>query len=212
MPRIADVRPPAAPVSQEQAARQERILDAAARLAAADGLEHVQMHDVARAAEVAIGTLYRYFPSKTQLFAATFRWRLRTLLAARQGPASDARASADAVENVGDTLIEISRALLGQPLLASAMMQSAVIEATSAPRPAAGAVESVLGVAVLRQLGVTEPTADDLARARFLVFSWWGVLVSVINDAIPDERIADELRLAARVTLAHYADRTAAAR
>lgn len=207
MPRIADVRPPAAPVSQEQAARQERILDAAARLAAADGLEHVQMHDVARAAEVAIGTLYRYFPSKTQLFAATFRWRLRTLLAARQGPAS-----ADAVENVGDTLIEISRALLGQPLLASAMMQSAVIEATSAPRPAAGAVESVLGVAVLQQLGVTEPTADDLARARFLVFSWWGVLVSVINDAIPDERIADELRLAARVTLAHYADRTAAAR
>jgi AcrR family transcriptional regulator len=202
MPRIADVRPPAAPVSQEQAARQERILDAAARLAAADGLEHVQMHDVARAAEVAIGTLYRYFPSKTQLFAATFRWRLRTLLATRQGPAA-----ADAVESVGDTLIEISRALLGQPLLASAMMQSAVIEATSAPRPAAGAVESVLGVAVLEQLGVTEPTADDLARARFLVFSWWGVLVSVINDAIPDERIADELRLAARVTLAHYADR-----
>jgi AcrR family transcriptional regulator len=193
-------------VSQEQAARQERILDAAARLAAADGLEHVQMHDVARAAEVAIGTLYRYFPSKTQLFAATFRWRLRTLLAARQGPTS-----ADAVESVGDTLIEISRALLGQPLLASAMMQSAVIEATSAPRPAAGAVESVLGVAVLQQLGVTEPTADDVARARFLVFSWWGVLVSVINDAIPDERIADELRLAARVTLAHYADRAAAA-
>lgn len=54
-------------VPASQAARRERILDAAIALAEEGGYEAVQMREVAERADVALGTLYRYFPSKTHL-------------------------------------------------------------------------------------------------------------------------------------------------
>lgn len=56
-------------LTQSQIARQERMLDVATRLAAAGGFDAVQMRTVALDADVALGTLYRYFPSKEQLYA-----------------------------------------------------------------------------------------------------------------------------------------------
>ncbi|EUA66024.1 bacterial regulatory s, tetR family protein [Mycobacteroides abscessus] len=41
-------------------------------------LDHVQMHDVAKHANVAIGTLYRYFPTKRHLFVSALVRRVRT--------------------------------------------------------------------------------------------------------------------------------------
>lgn len=70
MPRIAEARDAAEPSSVEQRARHERILKAAAHLGAGKDLERVQMQEVAKLAGVAVGTLYRYFPSKTHLFVA----------------------------------------------------------------------------------------------------------------------------------------------
>ncbi len=70
MPRVAEARDAAEPSSAEQRARFARMLDAAAQLGAEKDLERVQMHEVAKLAGVAIGTLYRYFPSKTHLFVA----------------------------------------------------------------------------------------------------------------------------------------------
>ncbi|MGW4094751.1 TetR/AcrR family transcriptional regulator [Nocardia sp. NPDC004750] len=49
--------------------RRRAILRAAARLGSERGLEHVQMSDVAASAGVALGTLYRYYPSKHHLFS-----------------------------------------------------------------------------------------------------------------------------------------------
>jgi AcrR family transcriptional regulator len=53
-----------------QVARRERILDAAAELASEGGWDAVQMREVAERAEVALGTLYRYFPSKVHLLVS----------------------------------------------------------------------------------------------------------------------------------------------
>lgn len=50
-----------------------RILDAARELIAEGGYPAAQMGAVAEAAGVATGTLYRYFPSKAELFAQVFR-------------------------------------------------------------------------------------------------------------------------------------------
>lgn len=50
-----------------------RILKAARDLVAAGGFGAVQVSDVAQAAGVATGTIYRYFPSKPDLFAEVFR-------------------------------------------------------------------------------------------------------------------------------------------
>jgi len=68
MPRLADFRLPAEPSSALQRAKYERMLQAATELGAVYDFDHVQMHEVARRAGVAIATLYRYFPSKTHLF------------------------------------------------------------------------------------------------------------------------------------------------
>jgi AcrR family transcriptional regulator len=57
-------------LARNQAARRRRVLDAALRLAEGGGFEAVQMRDVAAEADVALGTVYRYFVSKEHLFAA----------------------------------------------------------------------------------------------------------------------------------------------
>jgi len=49
--------------------RRARIVDAATALLAERDYERIQMREVADAAGVALATIYRYFPSKEQLFA-----------------------------------------------------------------------------------------------------------------------------------------------
>lgn len=72
----AGTRAPAAagPVSPElpayQAARRQRIIDAAGRLLKDRDYEQIQVRDVAAAADFAVGTVYRYFSSKDHLYAA----------------------------------------------------------------------------------------------------------------------------------------------
>ncbi len=57
-------------VKQRLAARHEAIVDAAAALAAEQGMGAVQIAPVAERADIAAGTVYRYFRSKTDLVAA----------------------------------------------------------------------------------------------------------------------------------------------
>lgn len=50
-----------------QRERYQRIIDASMELASEGGYEAVQMRTVAERAEVALGTVYRYFPSKNHI-------------------------------------------------------------------------------------------------------------------------------------------------
>ena len=56
--------------SAAQRGRHRRILDATLALASRGGYEAVQMRTVAERADVALGTLYRYFPSKIHLLVS----------------------------------------------------------------------------------------------------------------------------------------------
>jgi AcrR family transcriptional regulator len=53
-----------------RAERRDRIIRTALELLSGSDYEAIQMRDVAEEADVALATLYRYFPSKEQLFAA----------------------------------------------------------------------------------------------------------------------------------------------
>jgi AcrR family transcriptional regulator len=76
-------------VVRRLAAREQSILDAAAHIAAEAGMGAVQIVAVAARAGIAAGTVYRYFPSKTDLIAE--------LVAAVAGGELDAmKAAADA--------------------------------------------------------------------------------------------------------------------
>jgi AcrR family transcriptional regulator len=56
-------------VVRRLAAREQTILEAATEMAAEGGMGKVQIADVAKRAGIAAGTVYRYFPSKTDLVA-----------------------------------------------------------------------------------------------------------------------------------------------
>ena len=79
-------------LSKRQEARRERLVEAAMQLGASGGYEAVQMREVAAKADVALGTLYRYFSSKDQLLVAVLaRWarELQQRLVVRPPQASD---------------------------------------------------------------------------------------------------------------------------
>jgi AcrR family transcriptional regulator len=57
-------------LSGSRAARRERIVRTAFDLLVESDYDAIQMRDIAESARVALATLYRYFPSKEQLFAA----------------------------------------------------------------------------------------------------------------------------------------------
>ncbi len=74
-PRTRSTIAPNAPTDAElgsaaQRDRRKRILDATLALASKGGYEAVQMRTVAQRADVALGTLYRYFPSKIHLLVS----------------------------------------------------------------------------------------------------------------------------------------------
>ena len=78
-----------ATLTERQAARRDRVIEAAMELANEGGYDAVQMREVAARADVALGTLYRYFSSKDQLLvAAMAHWtrQLEGRLAERPPP------------------------------------------------------------------------------------------------------------------------------
>ncbi|MGA3137501.1 MAG: TetR/AcrR family transcriptional regulator [Xanthobacteraceae bacterium] len=60
-------------VARRLAARHDAIIAAARRIASESGMAAVQIASVAGRAEIATGTVYRYFPAKTDLVAALLR-------------------------------------------------------------------------------------------------------------------------------------------
>lgn len=196
MPRIAEARQPAEPTSDEQKDRYRRILKAASKLGAVHGLERMQMADVAKEASVAIATLYRYFPSKTDLFVAVLHGQVNTLSAsAVKEPDSVGHAGA-----VADVLIAAGRRLLERPQLATAMLQAnnaAQLQGGREYTEANAAFHRVL----LDALGVDEPVDEDLRMVRIIEQTWYGVLISVLNKVITIEQAEEDVRLAARLLL-----------
>ncbi len=199
MPRIADARTGAEPSSQEQKARQRRIVRAATGLAAERGIDRVQMHDVAKEAGVAIATLYRYFPSKTHLFTAVLAVQVEWLDELAQPPTP----GRDPVEAVYELLLRGTRQLLSRPLLASAMLQSNT-QANAATVNEAIRIDTKMQEVVLRMLGLDTPTARDVRVVSLVMECWYGVLSSALNgrtsmtDVEVEVRLACELLLAAR--------------
>ena len=195
MPRVAEGRAPAEPSSPGQRARYRRILSAAAKHGAEHGFDRVQMHDIAKDAEVAIGTLYRYFPSKIVLFTSLLRSQVDRLDTAT----AELPPGRSAAEAVADVLIEAGEQLMRQPLLAQAMFHANNASvAGEAPSP----VTSAFAGLILRVAGVGEPTPHDDRLVRLIEQTWYGVLVSQINGLIDPAEAAADTRLACRLLLA----------
>src|SRR5262245_65803565 len=77
-----EIRKPGRPKDPElEARRKAQILDTAARVFATYGFANTQVQTIANHVGVGNGTVYRYFPTKEQLFLATVDRGLKELTA-----------------------------------------------------------------------------------------------------------------------------------
>nr|WP_049556715.1 TetR family transcriptional regulator [Nonomuraea sp. SBT364] len=116
--------------SRSQHQRRKRIVQAAAALASRGGVEAMQMRTVAERAGVALGTLYRYFPSKMDLVVAVVGEEIDLLESSIQRrPPSSPTASGRAV----DVLMRATRGLMREPELADALIRSLILAEVETP-------------------------------------------------------------------------------
>ena len=106
-----------------QQQRRQRILDAAVALAAEGGYDAVQMREVALRADVALGTLYRYFSSKEHLLVSALAGEVAGI---RERLAERPPRGADDAERVMDVIRRSMRSLQRQPNVIAAMLKSLI--------------------------------------------------------------------------------------
>ena len=182
--------------ARNQAARRERVIGAAVELASNGGYEAVQMRDVAAQADVALGTLYRYFPSKDHLLIAALAEQVEAL---QRRLAQKPPRGGTSADRVVDVLHRASRALERDPRLTAAM-----VTALSSPDPEVAESKQAV-YDILASVVVDAVDGDALAESegvvRVLGHVWFAALVSWVGGMAPAGRMGDDLEVAARLIL-----------
>ncbi|MGA8255471.1 MAG: TetR family transcriptional regulator [Nocardioides sp.] len=197
MPRISQAQPPAVPSTPLQHGRRERLRRAAARLGAAKGLEQVQMTEVAAVAGVALGTLYRYYPSKHHLFADLMLSGVDDVRPLEVSPTADPGA------RVAELIIGAVRGVLRHPTLGRAMITS--VNALRAETGAQG--DNTFRDRIVSVAGIADPTDDDLRLARLVEQTTYGVLTWAAAGEFSADEAEVDLRRACALLLAPWAGR-----
>jgi TetR/AcrR family transcriptional regulator, cholesterol catabolism regulator len=181
-------------LTTSQMARRQRVLGAAMRLAAEGGYDAVQMRDVAGLADVALGTLYRYFSSKDHLLAETLVAWTRDL----QRRVAEEPARGDTVaERVTDIINRATRNMERQPRLTAAL-----ITAMSSPDPAVKPCQAEVGETMFEVLAAAMPDLDDELRhqiCQVLTHVWFSALIGWVNGWGGGVDVAAEVDVAARL-------------
>jgi len=187
------------PLTKSQAARRQRVLLAALELGADGGYEAVQMRDVAASAEVALGTIYRYFPSKDALLAAAMLEWMEDLerRVTQRAPKGDTTS-----DRVYDVLHRAVITMERQPKLAEA-----VITALTSDDREAGAA-SVTTTDVMQRVLITafpEGTDPELEAdiAKVLGHVWFSCLVAWSNGVGDLTWVGKELEIATHLLCDH---------
>jgi AcrR family transcriptional regulator len=183
--------------SAAQRDRRKRILDATLALASKGGYDAVQMRTVAEQANVALGTLYRYFPSKIHLLVSGL---------AREFTRTQEKL--DRTPIPGDTsydrmlyvLGRITRNMQREPMLTEAMTRAFMFADPSAATEV-NAVARVMEHMLTRAIHDGEPSADDTAIARVIGDVWLSNLVAWVTRRASANDVSNHLELAARLLL-----------
>lgn len=185
-----------ATLTPNQVARRARVLDAAMALAAEGGYDAVQMRDVASRAQVALGTIYRYFASKDHLLAECQLESWRTM---QDRLAQRPLQGATAADRVVDLIERVMRSVEREPQQAAAL-----ITGSSSPDPAVRECQAQLigyqDAVLAGTMGELDAaTAADVART--LRYVWFSVLLGWVNGWNDFDAITREFEAAARLLL-----------
>lgn len=186
--------------SPSQRDRRERMLDAAIALASQGGFESVQMRAVAERADVALGTLYRYFPSKIHLLVSALRRELERTCAAHSDRPVEGDTPAD---RVVATLDRTTHGMQRDPKLTEALTRAFMFADASvaAEINEVGTLVTAMLTRAMRPGRSESPTDVDVAIARVVGDVWFAALVGWVTGRTDAAGAGRQIEVAVRLLL-----------
>ncbi len=187
-------------LTRSQAERRGRVITAALELGAEGGYDAVQMRDVSQRADVALGTIYRYFSSKDHLLAAAqIEWSLALEQEVGKRPLRAGRIA----DRMAEILRRASRILEYEPKLAAAL-----VSALASSDRSVGICQQELAEVMTRIQSRAFPPEFDAEKQgriiRTIELVWFSVLISWVNGWMSITEVRDELTVAAHLLLDQY--------
>jgi AcrR family transcriptional regulator len=185
--------------SDAQRARHRRILDATIALASQGGFDAVQMRAVAEQADVALGTLYRYFPSKIHLLVSALGREFEVAEAASR----DKPIPGDTPhERVMSILNRTTHGLQRDPHLTEALTRAFMV-ADASVQAEIHTVGMLLTSMLTRAMhpGKTDLTDEDVAIARVIGDVWLSALVGWVTGRTTADDVTQQMDVAVRLLL-----------
>jgi AcrR family transcriptional regulator len=189
------------PGSNAQRERRRRILDATLELANEGGFDAVQMRAVADDADVALGTLYRYFPSKIHLLVTALGRefeRAQVQSASRQVPGDTPH------ERVMHVLGVTTKGMQKQPKLTEALTR-AFMFADASVADEIHHVGMILTAMITHAIEGTdqtrEPTEEDTAIVRVIGDVWLSALMGWVTGRTSTEDVTRSMDVAVKLLL-----------
>lgn len=178
-----------------QRERYQRIIDASMELASEGGYEAVQMRTIAERAEVALGTLYRYFPSKNHILVVgmlvvfdDMRHRFANVVIPGDTPS----------ERIMFVLRKNTAVLERDPKRYEALVRAFMFADASAAAELDAFVE-VVNAMFAKAIGVDDVSDEQLNAAHVVGDVWMSSLVSWVAGRQTTEDVIEHLDLAVRL-------------
>jgi AcrR family transcriptional regulator len=174
-----------------QLARRERILDAAIELATEGGYDAVQMREVADRADVALGTLYRYFPSKTHLLVSGMG-RIFSELQASVAPSDPTTSTPE--ERVYRAVAAVTRYLAKNRRLSGAMIRALVsADVNAGSEVDAVSAQMVEMIAHAWHAPGSTPTEQDALVALIIGKVWLSDVLTLLTRRMTVSQVLEDL-------------------
>jgi TetR/AcrR family transcriptional regulator, cholesterol catabolism regulator len=174
-----------------QRARRERILDAAVELAAEGGWEAVQMREVADRADVALGTLYRYFPSKVHLLVSAMG---RTFQALQDSVQVSDDPGSTPEERVYRVVAAVTRYLAKNRRLSGAMIRALMMADAEAGKEVDAVSNLMVGfITTASQGSGSTPTERDALVAHIIGKVWLTDVLTLLSRRMTVSAVLDDL-------------------
>jgi AcrR family transcriptional regulator len=187
---------PAEELRPSQLKRRGRVIAAALELGAEGGYDAVQMRDVAARADVALGTIYRYFSSKDHVLAAAMQEWTDAL---RQRLGQLPPRGESAADRLVDVFRRACRAMERQPRLTTAL-----ITALTSSDPGVADCTHQVGIQISSITDEILVELDPQLRAgisQVVRHVWYATLTGWANGRYDMRQVADELETAIRLTV-----------
>ncbi|MGB0098734.1 MAG: cholesterol catabolism transcriptional regulator KstR [Nocardioides sp.] len=186
--------------SAAQRDRRKRILDATIKLASQGGFDAVQMRAVADQADVALGTLYRYFPSKIHLLVSALQREFeRTETALREKPIEGDTTA----ERVITVLKRTTRGMQSDPQLTEALTRAFMFADASvaAEIHQVGMLLTSMLTRAMHPEGHDELTEEDVQIARVIGDVWLSALVGWVTGRTSAAETGRQIEVAVKLLL-----------